>query len=95
MAFEPRSEQRRGETLRIWAAAEAKDRAQRVAFMHGVQCPTLSRQGMRTMDESLDVDTKQDRPSLALERLEQLKRDLLIHIKSVPELRRDTAIIRP
>jgi hypothetical protein len=94
MVFDPRSEQRREEALRIWAAEEAKDRAARAAFVHGMQCPTLNG-GNRMSDSVPDVDIKRERSSASLDKLEQLKRDLLIHIKSVPELRPDTAIIKP
>lgn len=90
IAFEPRSKQRREEALRVWATAEAEDRAQRTAFLHGIPCPTLSR-GKRGQD----VDIKTERPSVSLDKLEQLKRDLLLHIKSVPELHRDAAVIKP
>jgi hypothetical protein len=96
MAFEPRCEQRREEALRIWAMEESKDRRKRAAFLHGVRCPTLNgKGGNRTPDSLSDVEIKRERPSVSLDRLEQLKRDLLIHIKSVPELHKDTARTNP
>lgn len=94
MAFEPRSEQRREEALRIWAMEESKDRQKRAAFAHGVECPSLNGKGsVRAPDLVPDVDMKRERPSLSLDKLEQLKRDLLIHINSVPDLHTDRGII--
>jgi hypothetical protein len=97
MAFEPRSKQRREEALRIWAEAEAKDRRKRAAFIHGVNCSTLNGGDKHTPAPTTpDVEfNKRERSSMSLDKLEQLKRDLLIHIKSVPDLRnRDATSIK-
>ncbi|KAB5584739.1 cytochrome P450 [Coniochaeta sp. 2T2.1] len=101
MAFEPRSEDRRQEALRIWAAEDKKDKHKRAAFLRGVQCPTIL--GEKGEEEEVlpetvpDVDLKREveRPSVSLDKLEQFKTDLLIQIKSVPNLHRDPAIIKP
>jgi hypothetical protein len=95
MAFEPRSEARREEALRIWAGAESRDRAKRAAFMHGVQCPSLAKGGNRAPDSAPKPDVKREGSSVSLDKLEQLTRDLLLHLKGVPELRPDPAIIQP
>lgn len=97
MAFEPRSEARRAEALNIWAAEEKKDRQMRKAFVSGMRekCPSLNGQKVERIEEEVnangngvpDVDLKR---SLSLDKLEQMKRDLLVHIntlKSVPEVR--------
>ena len=95
MAFEPRSEKRREEALRIWAVEEASDRHKRAAFVHGVheQCPTLVG-GERAPDAVPGAEVRRESSSVSLDKLEQLKRDLLIHIKSVPELHTDATMIK-
>lgn len=93
MTFEPRSKQRRDEALRIWAMEESKDRRKRASFAHDMQCPSLNRSGSRKVADPVpDVDVKREWPSLSLDKLEQLKRDLLIHINSVPDLHAARAV---
>jgi hypothetical protein len=110
MAFEPRSEKRKEEALRIWAQAEAEDRAARESFLAMNAGPRSSpipfdadkREGLFGSDLAdgfgsdlgrREREREPERTTLSLDRLEQLKRDILIHIKSVPDLHADTAPI--
>lgn len=101
MAFEPRSERRKEEALRIWAQAEAEDRETRELFLAGKECVRSDpipfdadkREGLYGDVGRREREREPERTSLSLDRLEQLKRDILIHIKSVPDIHTDTAPI--
>lgn len=104
MAFEPRSEKRREEALRIWAEAEAKDRLKRAQFLLGGRNSEpiniipdktgfMDGKGYEDLLQDVpDLDFRRERDrmptSRSLDKLEQLKRDILIQLKSVPELQR-------
>jgi hypothetical protein len=106
MAFEPRSEKRKEEALRIWSQAQRDDIAARMAFLEGLG----NERGEKVEAEPLPIngngvrkdwlcdkvrDAEKERTSVNLDRLEQLKRDILIHIKSVPEIHIDPTPTAP
>ncbi|RKU48557.1 hypothetical protein DL546_007914 [Coniochaeta pulveracea] len=97
MAFEPRSEKRKEEALRLWSQAERDDIAARKAFLEGLgndrgekgepEAVPINGNGVKTdwlCNKMRDGD--KERQNVSLDRLEQLKQDILIHIKSVPDL---------
>lgn len=104
MAFEPRSEKRKEEALRIWSQAERDDIAARVAFLEGLgnqrgemaEAVPVNGNGVRKEWLCDKVkDGEKEKTSVSLDRLEQLKRDILIHIKSVPDIHADPAPTAP
>ncbi|KAK3380971.1 cytochrome P450 [Podospora didyma] len=72
MAFEPRSEKRREEALRLWAEAEAADTKARAEFLEAARKGDLPQ-----------IDIKRPSPGVPLSVLELKKQDVMIQVNRV------------
>lgn len=81
MVFEPRSEERKREALALWDEADAEDQGRRAAFL-AAAAGNVDGRGAASYSD--------DRALVCCEKVKQLKKEILEHIRSVnSELRVD------